>query len=45
LRNRVLTCGDAGVSDHDVVVRTVGSMVLWRLVGLLGLGPSPDAKD
>jgi hypothetical protein len=31
--------------DLGVVVRTVGLMVLRRLVGLLGLGPSPDAKD
>jgi hypothetical protein len=27
------------------MVRTVGLMVLRRLIGLLGLGPSPDAKD
>jgi hypothetical protein len=31
--------------DHGVAARTVGLMVLRRLVGLLGLGPSPDAKD
>jgi hypothetical protein len=31
--------------DHGVVVRTVGLMMLRRLVGMLGLGPSPDAKD
>jgi putative transposase len=31
--------------DDHYVVRTVGLMVLRRLVGLLGLGPSPDAKD
>jgi len=31
--------------DHGVVVRTIGLMVLRRLVGPLGLGPSPDAKD
>lgn len=28
-----------------VAVRTVGLMMLRRLVCLLGLGPSPDAKD
>ncbi len=28
-----------------MVVRTVGLMMLRRLIGLLGLGPSPDAKD
>lgn len=28
-----------------MVARTVGLMVLRRLIGLLGLGPSPDAKD
>ena len=28
-----------------MVVRTVGLMVLRRLVGLFGLGPSSDAKD
>jgi hypothetical protein len=28
-----------------VAVRAVGLVVLRRLVGLLGLGPSPDAKD
>jgi putative transposase len=28
-----------------MVMRTVGLMVLRRLVGLLGLSPSPDAKD
>lgn len=28
-----------------VVVQTVGLLVLRRLVGLLGLGPSPEAKD
>jgi transposase InsO family protein len=28
-----------------MVVRTVGLMMLRRLVGLFGLGPSPDAKD
>jgi putative transposase len=31
--------------DHGVVVRTVGLMMLRRLVHLLGLGPSQDAKD
>jgi hypothetical protein len=31
--------------DQAVVVRTVGLMMLRRLVGLLGLGPSLDAKD
>jgi putative transposase len=31
--------------DHGVAVRTIGLMMLRRLVGLLGLGPSPDAKD
>jgi putative transposase len=31
--------------DQGVVVRTVGLMMLRRLVGMLGLGPSPDAKD
>ena len=31
--------------DDHYVARTVGLMVLRRLVGLLGLGPSPDAKD
>jgi hypothetical protein len=28
-----------------MVVRTVGLMVLRRLIGLFGLGPSPDARD
>lgn len=28
-----------------MVVRTVGLMVLRRLVGLFGLGLSPNAKD
>jgi hypothetical protein len=28
-----------------MVVRTVGLMVLRRLIGLFGLGPSPDVKD
>jgi putative transposase len=31
--------------DHAVVARTVGLMVLRRLVALLGMGQSPDAKD
>jgi putative transposase len=30
---------------HGMVVRTVGLMVRRRLVGVLGPGPSPDAKD
>jgi hypothetical protein len=33
------------VGDRGVVVQMVGLMVLRRLIGLLGLGPSPDAKD
>jgi putative transposase len=28
-----------------VVVRTVGFLVLRRLLGVAGLGPAPDAKD
>jgi hypothetical protein len=40
------------VSRHDgdgkirvVVVRTLGFLIVSRLAGLLGLGPSPDARD
>jgi putative transposase len=40
------------VSRHDgdgkirvVVVRTLGYLIFGRLLGLLGLGPSPDARD
>jgi hypothetical protein len=40
------------VSRHDedgkirvVVARTLGFLIVSRLAGLLGLGPSPDARD
>jgi len=40
------------VSRHDgdgkirvVVVRTLGYLIVSRVAGLLGLGPSPDARD
>jgi putative transposase len=28
-----------------VVVRTLGFLVIRRVLGLIGLGPAPDAKD
>jgi hypothetical protein len=31
--------------DHDMVVRTVGLIVLRRLISVVGQGPSPHAKD
>src|SRR4051794_34763399 len=31
--------------DEAVVVRTVAFMVLRQVLSLIGLGPSPDAKD
>jgi hypothetical protein len=34
-----------GWDDHPVVVRTVGWLLLRRLVRLVGLGEKPDAKD
>jgi putative transposase len=31
--------------DEAMVVRTVAFMVVRRVLGLIGLGPTPDAKD
>jgi hypothetical protein len=31
--------------DETMVVHTVAFMVVRRLLGVVGLGPSPDAKD
>src|SRR3954451_24190884 len=35
----------SGWQDEAVVVRTVAFMVLRQVLALIGLGPSPDAKD
>jgi putative transposase len=39
------TWGDAGWHAESVVVRTVALMALRRLLGVLGLGPTPDANE
>src|SRR5438876_4017655 len=31
--------------DVCMVMRTLVFIVVWRVLGLIGLGPSPDAKD
>jgi hypothetical protein len=35
----------AGWQDEAVVVRTMAFMVVRQVLGLIGLGPTPDAKD
>src|SRR5688500_16903882 len=39
------TWGDAGWQAGPVVVRTVALMVVRRLLGVFGVGPSPDANE
>src|SRR5919106_1175533 len=35
----------SGCHDGTVVVRTLALLVLRRVLGMVGCGPSPDAKD
>lgn len=38
-----LACGDVGRQGRGVVVRTVALMIVRRVLGVLGLGPTPSA--
>jgi hypothetical protein len=40
-----LTCADAGWQAGVVVVRTVALMVVRRVLGVLGCGPTPEANE
>jgi hypothetical protein len=45
LRALALSCGDVGWQDGVVVVRTLAFLILRRVLGMVGCGPAPDAKD
>jgi hypothetical protein len=42
---RAVNRHDGGDKIRAVIVRTLGFLIVSRLLGLVGLGPSPDARD
>jgi putative transposase len=40
-----VTRRDAGLEDGRMLMRTVAFLVVRRVLALVRLGPSPDAKD
>jgi hypothetical protein len=42
---RYVSRHDAGGKVTGVVVRTLGFLIFRRLLGMVGLGPSPDVGD